>query len=96
MSKTRPPMTSQGSQRKALGGAVAGGEAGRVTAGVGAVLASFTSIVFSLSFVLRSRSGALIRQLALSMLLIAAAGLVGLLAGQFMQPWVGALLSRME
>ena len=66
------------------------------TAGVGAVLASFTSIVFSLSFVLRSRSGALIRQLALSMLLIAAAGLVGLLAGQFMQPWVGALLSRME
>ena len=66
------------------------------TAGVGAVLASFTSIVFSLSFVLRSRSGALIRQLALSMLLIAAAGMVGLLAGQFVQPWLGALLSQME
>jgi len=30
------------------------------------------------------------------MLLIAAAGMVGLLAGQFVQPWLGALLSQME
>ena len=65
------------------------------TAGVGSVLASFTSVVFSLSFVLRSRNGGLIRQLSLSMLVIAAAGLVGLLAGQFAEPWVSSWLTNL-
>ena len=59
-----------------------------ITAGVGAVLASFTSLVFSLSFVLRTRSGPLIRTLAVSMVAVGAAGLVGLLASHWAEPWV--------
>ncbi|MBS0303260.1 MAG: MgtC/SapB family protein [Proteobacteria bacterium] len=59
-----------------------------ITAGVGAVLASFTSLVFSLSFVLRTRSGPLIRTLAVSMGAVGAAGLVGLLASHWAEPWV--------
>ena len=64
------------------------------TAGVGSVLASFTSVVFSLSFVLRSRSGGLIRQLTLSMLVIAVAGLVGLMMSHYAEPWVSSWLSN--
>ena len=59
-----------------------------VTAGVGAVLASFTSLVFSLSFVLRTRSSPLIRTLAVSMVAVGLAGLVGLLASHWAEPWV--------
>ena len=59
-----------------------------ITAGVGAVLASFTSLVFSLSFVLRTRSGPLIRTLAVSMVAVGLAGLVGLLASHWAEPWV--------
>ncbi|MFO1294553.1 MAG: DUF4010 domain-containing protein [Rubrivivax sp.] len=81
----------------AAAAALAGqGSIAPATAGVGAVLASFTSVVFSLSFVLRSRSAALIRRLALSMLCIAAAGLAGLLLGHFAEPWVGPLLKNFE
>ena len=57
-------------------------------AGNGAVIASFTSIAFSLSFVLRSRSPRLIARLGLAMLLIAASGLLGALAWGHLQPWV--------
>ena len=49
-------------------------------AGTGAVLASLTSIAFSLSFVLRTRNRPLIRRLAWSMLVVAIAGVVGLIA----------------
>ncbi|MBS0304178.1 MAG: MgtC/SapB family protein [Proteobacteria bacterium] len=66
------------------------------TAGVGAVLASFTSVVFSLSFVLRSRSGGLIGRLALSMVFIAVAGMVGLLLSHYAEPWVRTLLVNLE
>lgn len=66
------------------------------TAGVGAVLASFTSVVFSLSFVLRSRSGGLIGRLTLSMVFIAVAGMVGLLLSHFAEPWVSSLLANLE
>ncbi|MCC6198038.1 MAG: MgtC/SapB family protein [Burkholderiales bacterium] len=62
------------------------------TAGVGAVLASFTSLVFSLSFVLRTRSRLLIRTLAVSMVAVGLAGVVGLLISQKAQPWVMQLL----
>ena len=58
------------------------------TAGVGAVLASFTSLVFSLSFVLRTRSRLLIRTLALSMVAVGVAGVVGLLISHWAQPFV--------
>lgn len=58
------------------------------TAGVGAVLASFTSLVFSLSFVLRTRSQPLIRTLSLSMVAVGVAGVVGLLISHWAQPFV--------
>ena len=47
-------------------------------AGNGAVLASFTSIAFSLSFVLRSGNRELIRRLAATMICVALAGTLGL------------------
>jgi len=48
-------------------------------AGTGAVMASFTSIAFSLSFVLRTRNRLLIGRLAMVMLCVAGAGVAGLL-----------------
>ncbi len=62
------------------------------TAGVGAVLASFTSLVFSLSFVLRTRSQPLIGTLAASMVAVGVAGVVGLMISAWAQPWVQQLL----
>lgn len=55
-------------------------------AGTGAVLASFTSIAFSLSLVLRTRHLPLIRRLATAMVFVAVAGLVGVLTGDRMYP----------
>lgn len=51
------------------------------TAGVGAILASFTSMAFSLSFVLRMGDRSLIRSLVMSMVAVAVSGAVGLLLG---------------
>ncbi|MBB3181187.1 MgtC/SapB family protein [Variovorax sp. Sphag1AA] len=48
-------------------------------AGIGAVLASFTSLAFSLSFVLRTRNPDLVGKLVRATLCIAVAGIVGLL-----------------
>lgn len=56
-------------------------------AGTGAVLASFTSMAFSLSFVLRTRERGLILRLGTSMLGVAGAGLVGLLLSRQLEPW---------
>ncbi|WP_051237633.1 MgtC/SapB family protein [Ottowia thiooxydans] len=69
------------------------GSVSPLTAGVGAVLASFTSIAFSLSFVLRTRNPALVRKLAVSMVLITIAGVVGLLLGHLFQPWVAQMIA---
>lgn len=55
-------------------------------AGSGAVLASFTSIAFSLSFVLRTRCRPLIARLASAMLCVAVAGVVGVLAWSSVHP----------
>jgi uncharacterized membrane protein (DUF4010 family) len=52
----------------------------------GAVLASFTSMAFSLSFVLRTRNAGLVRKLGLSMLCVAAGGLAGILVTDALQP----------
>ena len=57
-------------------------------AGTGAVIASFTSIAFSLSFVLRTRDGRLIGRLGVAMVLIAAAGLLGVLAWDTVRPYL--------
>ncbi|GHD02465.1 hypothetical protein GCM10007320_61760 [Pseudorhodoferax aquiterrae] len=57
-------------------------------AGTGAVLASFTSMAFSLSFVLRTRERGLILRLGAAMLGVAAAGLAGLLLARQLEPWL--------
>ncbi len=56
-------------------------------AGAGAVLASFTSLAFSTSFVLRTRNRPLIRRLAWAMVLVAIAGIVGVLVWSSIHPW---------
>ncbi|MBP7452605.1 MAG: MgtC/SapB family protein [Ottowia sp.] len=66
------------------------------TAGVGAILASFTSMAFSLSFVLRMGDRSLIRSLVMSMVAVAVSGAVGLLLGHLVQPWVQALVTGLE
>lgn len=63
-------------------------------AGTGAVLASFTSIAFSLSFVLRTRNAALIRRLARTMAAVALAGGLGVLINQQARPWLAPWLSE--
>lgn len=55
-------------------------------AGTGAVLASFTSIAFSLSFVLRSGNSTLIRRLAAAMICVAVAGVIGLIVWDTVLP----------
>jgi uncharacterized membrane protein (DUF4010 family) len=61
-------------------------------AGTGAVLASFTSMAFSLSFVLRTRERGLILRLGAAMLGVAAAGLAGLLLARQLEPWLAQWL----
>lgn len=63
-----------------------------VTAGTGAVLASLTSIAFSMSFVLRTRERRLTGKLCTAMLCIAAAGAVGLVGWPFILPLMDPLL----
>lgn len=55
-------------------------------AATGAVIASFTSIAFSLSFVVRTHNKRLIARLVVAMVCIAAAGLLGVLAWGSMRP----------
>ena len=57
-------------------------------AGNGALLASFTSIAFSLSFVLRTHNRGLIRKLATAMSCVALAGLLGVLIWGSVQPYM--------
>lgn len=66
------------------------------TAGVGAVLASFTSMAFSLSFLPRMHNPLLLRRLVASLALVAAAGVAGLLLGQLAQPWLQLLVTELE
>jgi hypothetical protein len=51
------------------------------------VLASFTSIAFSLSFVLRTRHRRLITRLATAMVCVAIAGLIGTLIWDSLYPY---------
>ncbi|WP_043458970.1 MgtC/SapB family protein [Azohydromonas australica] len=65
-------------------------------AATGAVLASFTSLVFSLTFVLRTRHAPLIRGLATAMLCVALAGVAGLLVADAVQPWLTQWAAQLE
>ena len=71
---------------------------GSLPAGVaakGAVLASFTSIAFSLSFVLRTRNRNLIGRLTVAMVCVAVCGAIGVVVSDSVQPvlvrWMDAL-----
>ena len=61
-------------------------------AGVAALLASFTSLAFSLSFVLRTRNTALVRRLGIATVCIAIAGVSGLLVWVWIYPRVAHLV----
>lgn len=71
------------------------GEISPLVAGHGAVIASLTSLAFSFSFVLRSGDRRLIRQLAMTMVVIAAAGGLGVLLASVLRallgPWIEAI-----
>lgn len=62
-----------------------------MAAGTGAVLASLTSIAFSMSFVLRTRERALTTRLCGAMLCIAIAGVLGLVSWHYIFPRVETL-----
>jgi uncharacterized membrane protein (DUF4010 family) len=88
-------LMSSASAVAAAAALAAQGSLSPTVAGTGAVLASFTSIVFSLSFVLRTRSRALIGRLAAAMACIALAGLAGITLSQVVQPWVAQWLPNL-
>ncbi|MDR0226193.1 MAG: DUF4010 domain-containing protein [Burkholderiaceae bacterium] len=68
------------------------GSVSPITAGTGAVLASLTSIAFSMSFVLRTRERRLTARLCTAMLCIAAAGACGLVGWHLFFPRIQPLL----
>jgi uncharacterized membrane protein (DUF4010 family) len=62
------------------------GDLSPTIAGRGALLASFTSIAFSLSFVWRSGNRLLLSRLAMGMVVVAVAGLAGTVLWKYVQP----------
>ena len=67
-----------------------------IVAGNGAVIASFTSLAFSLSFVLRSHNRAIIGRLSWAIVYVALAGVIGLVAWDFVHPFVADWLPQIE
>lgn len=65
-------------------------------AGTGAVLASFTSIAFSLSFVLRKHNRDLIGRLASAMVCVAVAGIIGMLVWDIVHPFMLHWIPQLE
>lgn len=65
-------------------------------AGTGAVLASFTSIAFSLSFVLRKHNRDLIGRLASAMVCVAVAGIIGMLVWDIVHPFMLNWIPQLE
>ncbi len=65
-------------------------------AGTGAVLASFTSIAFSLSFVIRSGNSTLIRRMAIAMICVTLAGVVGLAVWDTLHPLAAQWIPQLE
>ena len=65
-------------------------------AGTGAVLASFTSIAFSLSFVFKRRERLLAARLALAMAMVVLAGIAGLVGDGSLQPLIAPWLSNLR
>lgn len=72
------------------------GSVSPAVAGTGALLASFTSIAFNLSFVLRTGNRALIRRLVAALLCIIVVGAVGLTASGVLTPLVSEWMAQLE
>ena len=87
---------SSASSVAAAAALAAAGDISPATAGTGAVLASFTSMAFSLAFVLNTRQRTLVRSLVMGMAAIGVAGLIGILISHWAEPWVGELLETFE
>lgn len=85
-------LLSSASAVAAAASMAAQGAIGPDVAGNGAVLASMTSLAFSLSFVLRTRQRGLIARLALAMLGIGACGGVGVMLRQLAEPIISGWL----
>ena len=66
------------------------------TAGVGAILASFTSMVFSLGIVLRMPDRDLVRRLLLAITAVGACGALGLVLGHRIEPWVKPMIDGLQ
>ncbi|MGE0496521.1 MAG: MgtC/SapB family protein [Ramlibacter sp.] len=79
-------LLSSASAVAAAANLAAHGDIAPSVAGTGSVIASFTSLAFSLSFVLRTRQRQLIRLFVGAILCIAVAGLLGVLAGDALRP----------
>jgi len=87
-------LLSSASAVAAAGALAEQGSISAATAGAGAVLATFTSIAFNLALALRCRDRALMRQLVLAMLGVAAAGLIGLLVTYLAANWLPGWLAN--
>lgn len=75
---------------------VSQGSLSPTVAGHGALIASFTSIAFSLSFVARSRNSRLIVRMLLSMVFVAVAGITGVLAWERVEPYLRIVLAVVQ
>jgi len=87
---------SSASSVAAAAALAAAGDVSPATAGTGAVLASFTSMAFSLAFVLNTRRRSLVRSLAIAMVAIGIAGLAGILISHWTEPWMAQLLETFD
>lgn len=72
------------------------GSVSPAVAGTGALLASFTSVAFNLSFVLRTGNRALIQRLLGAMLCIVLLGVIGLAASGLLTPIVSDWMAHLE
>lgn len=87
-------VVSSASAVAAAGALAEQGSIAPTTAGAGAVLATFTSIGFNPLFTMRAGNRPLLRRVALSMLAVAAAGLLGLALAQVAAGWLAGVNLR--
>ena len=64
-------------------------------AGIGSVIASFTSIAFTMMFITRANNRVLVNRMIWSMGWVALAGVTGILISHLAEPWVMQWLPRL-
>lgn len=89
-------LLSSASAVAAAGALASQGSISPTTAGAGAVLASFTSMSFSLAFIMSTRRSTLVRSLTLAMLAIGLAGVFGVFISHWAEPWLGGVFELVE